>query len=209
VIKKPRTNARERILDSAEILILESGYAATSVDRIIEKVGITKGAFFYHFKTKNDMARALVDRNASLDLARLEEFAARARKLASDPLQSFLVFVGLYQEMAEQLTNTSPGCLFASFCYESGQFEGEVMDVIEDVILQWRVKLADWLREAADAHPPVRPFDPDSLADLFTVVFEGAFVLGRSLKNAQIFAEQLRHFRTYVELLFENQGDHS
>jgi len=201
---KAGISTRERILDTAESLILHSGYAATSVDRIIEDVGITKGAFFYHFKTKNDMARALVDRNARLDLDRLDEYADRARKLASDPLQSLLVFLGLYLEVAEQMTEASPGCLFASFCYESGQFEGEVLDVIEDVILKWRAKLAAWLREAAEAHPPVRPVDPESLADMLTVVFEGAFVVARSIDSPRLFADQLRHYRTYVEILFQS-----
>jgi TetR/AcrR family transcriptional repressor of nem operon len=42
----------------------------------------------------------------------------------------------------------------------------------------------------------------DSLADMMTVVFEGAFILSRTLKEPQAFAEQLRHYRQYLELLF-------
>ena len=199
---KSRTGTRDRILATAESLILTNGYAATSVDRIIEAVGITKGAFFYHFKTKNDMARALVQRNAALDLDRLEAWSARARALAPDPLQALLVFVGLYIEQAEADDDPAPGCLFASFCYESGQFEGEVLEVIAQVILTWRERLTAWLEEAAAVHPPVRPFDAAGLADLLTVVFEGAFVVTRSLSEPAVFAAQLRHYRAYLELLF-------
>ena len=198
-----RSDTRARILDAAERLILEVGYTATSVDRIIAEVGVTKGAFFYHFKTKHDLARALVQRNAASDLARLDAYAARARELAADPLQSLLVFIGLYGEMVEAMADDpNPGCLFASFCYESGQFDAEVLRPLEDVIVGWRVKLADWLREAAAAHPPVRKIDPESLADLLTVIFEGAFVLVRSTGDQRAFATQLRHYRSYLELLF-------
>ncbi len=200
---RTRTNTRERILETAERLILTNGYAATSVDRIITGVGITKGAFFYHFKTKNDMARALIRHYADLDLARLDEYATRAWALSSDPLQSLLVFIGLYQEMVAGMTDENPGCLFASFCYESGQFDDEVLQTLDDVIIAWRERIADWLREAAAAHPPVRPVDLDSLADMLTVVFEGAFVVARSTRSPGVFAEQLQHYRQYLELLFD------
>ncbi|MFO7609601.1 MAG: TetR/AcrR family transcriptional regulator [Candidatus Krumholzibacteriia bacterium] len=199
---KARPDTRERILETAEGLILQNGYAATSVDRIIEAVGITKGAFFYHFKTKSDMARALVERNAALDLERLAAHAARARKLSPDPLQSLLVFLGLFIEEAEAAADANPGCLFASFCYESGQFEPEVLARIEQVIVAWRELLAAWLAEAAAAHPPVRPLDTASLADMLTVVYEGAFVVARTLRDARVFPDQLRHYRSYLELLF-------
>ena len=38
---------------------------------------------------------------------------------------------------------------------------------------------------------------------MLTVVFEGAFILSRSFKEPKIFAEQLRHYRDYLRLLFD------
>ncbi len=55
---------KTRILDAAEALIMGHGLAGTSIDMVLEKAGITKGAFFYHFKTKSDLARSLVQRYA-------------------------------------------------------------------------------------------------------------------------------------------------
>jgi TetR/AcrR family transcriptional repressor of nem operon len=51
-----RNGARTRtaIMDAAQGLILQQGFAATSIDEIIERTGVTKGAFFYHFKSKSD-----------------------------------------------------------------------------------------------------------------------------------------------------------
>ena len=48
---------KEKILDAAEALVLDHGYGATSIDQILEKTGITKGAFFYHFKSKAALAQ--------------------------------------------------------------------------------------------------------------------------------------------------------
>lgn len=200
---KTKTDTRDRILAAAESLITQHGFAATSVDRIIEEVGITKGAYFYHFGSKAEMGQALVERNADLDIARLEEFAARARALSDDPLQSLLIFLGLYVEMVEGIVGPIPGCIFISFSAESGGFDEEIMEVLDRVIVTWREKVAAWLDEAAAVHPPARAFDRDSLADMLTVVFEGSFVVARMSQDPQVFADQLRHYRTYVELLFK------
>jgi TetR/AcrR family transcriptional repressor of nem operon len=194
---------REKLLDAAEALILEQGFAATSIDQIIEKVGLTKGSFFYHFKTKNDLARALIDRYAAGDRRILEGNMERAETLSSDPLQQLLIFVGLLLELADQFDEeTHPGCLFASYCYESGLFDGEINAVISEAILEWRTRLGAKLRAAAERHPPRMEVDPDSLADLITVIFEGSFVLTRTAGKGGVFAHQLRHYRNYLQLLF-------
>jgi TetR/AcrR family transcriptional repressor of nem operon len=79
--------------------------------------------------------------------------------------------------------------------------------VLEHVIVAWRERIAAWLEEAAAAHPPVRPFDAESLADMLTVVFEGALVVARSMQDRRMFAAQVRHYRTYIELLFGSAGE--
>ena len=60
----PRKGAdtRERILDVAEASVLDKGFAATSIEEVIAAVGITKSGFFYHFRDKNELAKALLVR---------------------------------------------------------------------------------------------------------------------------------------------------
>ena len=53
-------DTRERILDAAEAAVLEKGFAATSIEELIAAVGITKSGFFYHFKDKGELAKALL-----------------------------------------------------------------------------------------------------------------------------------------------------
>jgi len=203
----PRSGAgtRDRILDVAEALILDHGYAATSIDQIIAGVGITKGAFFYHYKAKKDLAQALIDRFARADHRLLHETMARAENLSRDPLQQLLIFTGLFIETAEKLEEPYPGCLFASYCYESGQFDADVLAVIEQAMLEWRHVLGDKMRAAIEAHPYGDEIDVDGLADMFTAVIEGAFIMSRVFKDPRTFAQQMRHYRRYLELVFGQQ----
>ena len=104
-------NTRERILDSAQSLILERGFAGVSVDQLIKRLGLTKGAFFHHFKSKSDLARALIRRYADQGLKLFRDNLARARRLSDDPLQQLLILVGLYEELFANLTEPYPGIL--------------------------------------------------------------------------------------------------
>jgi TetR/AcrR family transcriptional repressor of nem operon len=195
-------STRERILNVSHALILANGFAATSIDMILEQAGITKGAFFYHFKSKADLARALVERYAEMDHHLLTDIVVRAEKLSSDPLQQVLIMVGLSQELFEGLTEPHPGCLFASYCYQKELFSEEVRGICSTSMLDWRRVLVDKLRAAQSRRPPRMTVDLDSLADMFMTVFEGAFVMSKTLGDPSTLVKQLRHYRNYVELLF-------
>ncbi|MEZ5100766.1 MAG: TetR family transcriptional regulator [Thermoleophilia bacterium] len=172
---------RERILERAQELVLDQGFAATSVDAVIAGAGVAKGAFFHHFPSKAALARSLVERWAEAEAEHYDAFMARAERLATDPLQQLLVFVGLWEEAAEGMTMSEQGCLFASFVYERGLMDAETRAVVAGGIARWRELLSAKLRQVAEAHPPRREVDLESLADELVVLFEGAFVVARAL----------------------------
>jgi len=193
---------RERILDAAQALILDHGFSATSVDAIVGRAGATKGAFFHHFGSKADLAKALVERYAALDRAHLEQGLARAGKLSSDPLQQLLLLIAFYEEEFEAMQEPFPGCLFASYIYEAKLFDDATLAVLRESTLLWRRVLRAKLEEAAAVHPPRREVDMESLADLFYSLSEGAFVMTKTLGDKTLLARQARHLRNYLELLF-------
>ena len=196
------TATRAAIMDAAQGLILERGFAGTSVDDVLGLAGVTKGAFFHHFRSKQDLAHALMQRYAALDLGHLEGKMQRAEALSTDPLQQLLVFIGLFREEAADLTQPDAGCLMASYCYEAGLFQAEILEIISANMLTWRDRLTAKLKEIADRYPPRRDVHLPSLADQITVVFEGAYILSRIVADPAVAVQQLQHHRTYVELLF-------
>lgn len=193
---------RERILDAAQALILDHGFGSTTVEAVVGRAGITKGAFFHHFSSKADLARALVERYAALDQAHLEHHLERARKLASDPLQQLLVLLGLYEEDFEALAEPFPGCLFASYIYENKLFDAGTIEVLRDSTLMWRRVVRELLEKVIAQYPPRIPIDVESLADLFYAVPEGSFIMTKTLGDRTLLARHARHLRNYLELLF-------
>ena len=193
---------RTQIMDAAQELILSHGFAATSVDGLLERIGLTKGAFFHHFRSKDELAQALIERFAEQDAALLESTMERAERLARDPLQQVLVFVALLEELIAGAPSGNPGCLYASYAYEAGLFGERTHAVIREGMLRWRERIADKLRPAARHTPPRVAFDPDEAADMLLVVIEGAYVMSRELADPLLIVRQLRHYRNYLELAF-------
>lgn len=194
---------RERILDAAQALILDHGFSATSVDALVARAGITKGAFFHHFASKADLAHALVERYRRMDEEHLESRLERARRLSSDPLQQLLLLIALYVEEFESMTEPFAGCLFASYIYEAKLFDDEVLAIVRESALHWRRVMRELLDRAAAQYPPRMPVDMESLADLFYSVTEGAFVMTKTLGDKTLLARQAQHLRNYLELLFK------
>lgn len=199
------TITRKAIMDAAQGLILETGYSAASVDAVIKRAGITKGAFFYHFKSKAELALALVRRDADADAAHLQGVLNRAEGLSRDPLQQLLICIGLYEEETAQLTAPYPGCLYASFIYESQLFDDATMKVVREVFSHWTQRITEKLEAVLRLYPPRLPVDVRTLAEMSLALAEGAFILSKVQRDASALAAQWRHYRNYLELLFSPQ----
>ena len=197
------TETRTALLDAAQSLFMDQGYGGTSVDAILARTGLTKGAFFHHFESKHELARALIARYAVLDRENLAAGVERAERLSRDPLQQLLILVGLYEEALGNVTGPPPGCLFASYAYQAGLFDAEVHDIVSGSFSHWREVLGAKVQAALDRYPTRLPVDAAEIADALTVVIEGAFIISRTLNEPELVGMQIRHFRNYLELLFE------
>lgn len=192
---------RQRILDAAQELILEYGFSATTVDKVLEAAGVSKGAFFHYFSSKQDLGRTLLERYAEADQRLLESFMEAAEASTDDPAGQVLAFVRGFEDAARELF-AQPGCLFVSFIYERIPESRPNSDIIAGNVQMWRDRLMPKLQEAVRAYPPAVEVDLPSLADQVFTIFEGAFILARATGEADRVRAQLVHLRRYLELLF-------
>ena len=132
------SETREKFLDIAESAVLEKGFAATSIEELIAAAEITKSGFFYHFKDKNTLAKALLQRYLEREEGILNELFERADQLHEDPLHGFLIGLKLFAELLSDLPTTHPGCLVASYCYQDQLFDEEVRNLNAQGVLKWR-----------------------------------------------------------------------
>jgi AcrR family transcriptional regulator len=193
---------RDRLMEIAEQAILEKGFGATSIDELIAEAGLTKSGFFYHFKDKNALALALLERHIARDDEILDDLFARARELAEDPLQGFLVGLRLFAEMLADLPTGHPGCIVATYCYQERLFDREVCALNRQAVINWRVRFRATLDEIALLYPPRDEVDLDALADAVSTVIEGGIVMSKALHEPDVLPQQVLLFRSYIKLLF-------
>ena len=193
---------RERLMDLAYESIVEKGFAATSIEELVEAAGITKSGFFYHFRDKNDLARQLFERFLDEDEGIMATLEARARELSDDPLQSFLIFLNVYAQMMDDMETLHPGCMVASITYQERMFDAEVRQMNVDYLRRMRERFVRWLEEIVARYPPRIPVELDELADQLNVIVEGAIIQSKALRDESLMGKQTRLYRNHIKLLF-------
>lgn len=198
-------SSRERILKTAEAIILRKGFASTSIEEILDQAAITKGGFFYHFEGKVGLAQALVEHYLEHDRDIFAELFGQADQLSEDPLQQLLIFLKLWAAMVERLPQTHPGCLAASFTYESQQLNDEVRALTRQGFVAWRNTITERLERICEKFSPRSEINTETLADMFTTTIEGGIILSKAFEDNALLIEQILSYRNYIRLLFEPQ----
>lgn len=193
---------RERILDITQSAVLAKGFAGTSLDEVIFEAGITKSGFFYHFKDKNDLAKALLVRYLQQEDEIFLGLFKQADDLSDDPLHSFLIFLKLFADMAADLPNGHPGCIVASYVYQDHLFSQDVRDINAEGLMIWRKRFRERF-DAIVARNPMRiDVDLDTMADLVTSVIDGGIIMSKALHDPSLLPKQVMHYRSFVKLVF-------
>ena len=200
-----RRNTRERVLDAASELVLKHGFIATTVERVVSSTGLTKGAFFHHFRSKADLVLAMVERYAADGRASLQGAFARAERASDDPLDQLLF---LARDTIERAAVPSPaetpiaGCLMACAAYELEEHSAAVRSVMRRFVEDYRAMLADKVAAAMAKYPPRIPVTAADVAEHLYGIYDGGLVMGRLLDDPEALARQLRHAERYLRLLF-------
>ncbi|RWI29580.1 TetR/AcrR family transcriptional regulator [Mesorhizobium sp.] len=193
---------RERILEIAEASVLAKGFGATSIEEVIAEAGITKSGFFYHFKDKNELARALMQRYVEENDRIFDDVFHRGRQLSDDPLQSFLITLKLLAELMGDLPNGHPGCLIATFTYQERLFDRSVRDIAAAAVRSWNGRFRDALNEIAAVYPARKGMDLEDVAMMFSCVIDGGIIMSRGLGDPRVLERQILAFRNVVKMLF-------
>lgn len=193
---------RERLLDISEAAILAKGFSNTSIDEIIAEAGLTKSGFFYHFRDKTELAKALVERFIVEDARVMDGYWQRARELSDDPLQRFLIGLKFFAEDFENLEEARPGCIVASVAYHDRQFDDTVRNLTAEAVIAWRRRFRTMLHEIAETYPLRIDVNLDHLADMIAALVDGTLIDSRVLNEPQLMVEQVLLYRRLVQAVF-------
>lgn len=193
---------RERLLEATKKLVMSKGFAGTTIDDVLKETSVTKGAFFYHFKSKADLADQLMRWYADKDMRMFRTFLAEAEAAHEDPLDQLLKFLTDFEAYLSDPDNPPRGCMYALYTYEDDHFENSVKEFVAETLQTWTAMYIRKFQEVIDRYPPARDVTAKRLAEMFIAVIEGGLILERAHGNRGMSARQSEQFRNYLELLF-------
>lgn len=195
---QPAHQSRTRILEAALQVIRAKGYAATTIDDLCHAAGLSKGAFFHHFASKEDLAVAAATHfNAMAD----RHFAAAPFRLLPDPLERVLGYVAFRKQILRgELPDFT--CLLGTMVQESYATHPAIRDACNAQFTAHADVVAKDIQAAIDRHAPHATWTAASLALHTQAVIQGAFVLAKARNGPAVAADSLNHLQRYIRLLF-------
>ena len=185
-----------RLLDATIDLVRSNGYAATRVDDVCGAAGVTKGSFFHHFESKEDLAVAAA---AEWNQRAARVFGEAPYTLHPDPLDRLLGYVKFRRQM---ITGDAweYSCYAGTTIQETHENYPAIRDACATSIRTHLGQLVRLIRDAQDAYPVT--LKPESLAIHMQAVIQGAFVMAKALQDRQAAIDSIDNLHRYLELLF-------
>lgn len=194
--------ARKKLLDAAVAVVRTKGYAATTVDDLCAAAGVTKGAFFHHFKSKDDLAVAAANYWSEMTGAL---FSAAPYHAHADPLDRVLGYIDFRKAI---LMGALPEftCLVGTMVQEAYNTSPSIRDACRQSIFCHAEKVEADIAEAMARYGLTPDWTAKSLALYTQAVLQGAFILAKADGGAAVAADSVDHLKRYVELLFKRHA---
>ena len=191
-------DARSKLLDAAVTLIRTKGYSATSVQDLCDAAGVTKGAFFHHFKSKDDLGVAAAEHWSETTSAL---FADAPYHAPNDPVARVLGYIDFRKVL---LAGDVPDftCLVGTILQEAYDTHPGVRDACAASIVDHAATVAEDIEAAMRVRGIEADWTAESLGLFTQAVLQGAFVLAKAKGGPEIAAECVDHLRRYIECLF-------
>ncbi|MBA4174615.1 MAG: TetR/AcrR family transcriptional regulator [Hyphomicrobium sp.] len=196
-----QSTARIKLLEAAISIVRAKGYSATTVDELCAAAGVTKGAFFHHFKTKDDLAVAAAEHWSEVTAAL---FAAAPYHQHADPLRRVLGYLDFRKQILRGEVRDFT-CLVGTMVQETYATAPAIRAACDASISGHAAKLEADIAAAMMERAIKANWTPSSLALHTQAVLQGAFILAKAKGGATVAADSIDHLKRYVEILFETR----
>jgi TetR/AcrR family transcriptional regulator, transcriptional repressor for nem operon len=194
--KAQNVETREKLLRAGTNLFRRKGYVATTVDDICQQAGVTKGAFFHYFESKEALAEACLMQWD--DQATAMEAAASFQAIA-DPVEKLLGFMDFYIGLFEN-PKLYKSCLAGTTVQEISETHPALRKAADLCFVHAEARFQALLDAACKRKR--QPLDTASLARLWMATIQGSLILSKASQDESVIPGSLKHVKEYIRSLF-------
>src|SRR6266852_4365883 len=188
---------RDQILDAASRLIHLQGYHCTSLDDVLRESGVGKGNFYYHFRSKEDLGYAIIERLVTAFLARtLGPAFADPEPDVMGQIEGFLALVLDNQRQR----NCVGGCPMGNLASELSDVHEGFRLRLAGIFIEWRSGLTEALRRGQARGRVRAECQPASVAEFLVAALEGAILLAKVTKDISVMEKSVEELKRHLTL---------
>jgi TetR/AcrR family transcriptional repressor of nem operon len=186
---------RERLLQAAFREVYKSGFQSAGLDAILAAAGVTKGALYYHFNSKEALGYAVVEEIIAPDnrgqwLRPLEN--------CEDPIEAL---IGTVQELSVQPEVVRGGCPLINLAQEMSPLDGGFRQRLATIFRDWQEGVAAALRDGQKHGKVRRDLEPAQTAGLLIAMVEGYGALAKNAQDAKVMEDGIRNIVEWLRSL--------
>jgi TetR/AcrR family transcriptional regulator, transcriptional repressor for nem operon len=199
---KPQPRAvltRTSLLDAALKVIRTKGYNATSVDDICTTAGVTKGSFFHHFASKEELA---IEATRYWNEIAGALFSSAPYQQIADPRERILAYIDFRAQIVQgDLADVT--CLLGTMVQETYDSHPAIRAACREGIEGHARTLIPTIEAAKAFYAPQADWSAENLALYTQAALQGAFILAKAKSDANIAVQFIAHLRQYVQGLLQ------
>jgi TetR/AcrR family transcriptional regulator, transcriptional repressor for nem operon len=186
---------RERLLQAASREIYRTGFQSASLDTILAVAGVTKGALYYHYDSKEGLGYAVVE-----DVIGPDVHGKWVRPLQSgkDPIDSLIRAV---QRIPVRPVDVRGGCQLNNLAQEMSPLDGGFRKRLALIFDAWRKAVASVLREGQTQGSVRRDVESTDAAGLLIAMVEGYASLAKNAQDPKVMKAGIRNIVTWLRSL--------
>ena len=195
---------KKDLLETAKRLMIRNGFVATTIDEICNEAKVTKGSFYYYFKSKEDLGKVLVEQSMSCCAP---ESLEKELGQIKDPLDQIYAYLDFSIQMSHD--DCMQECLIGVFAQELSESHPEIHVLCQKSFEEGIARLKSNLTAAKEKHTPNTEIDLEGLAESFVAAMQGSLILMKVKNDPAVMERTLSHFKRYLESLFGHPATRS
>lgn len=185
---------RDHIVEAADQLFYRQGFEHTSFSHIADAVQISRGNFYHHFKSKDDILNAVIDARLARTRRMLEQWEAEGKQPA-DRIRSFIQMLAANRADIQRY-----GCPVGTLCGELGKLDHPSRPGANQLFTLFRTWLCRQFRLAG------RDEDADALAMHLLARSQGVAALANAFHDEAFIRNEVRQMCDWLDAWTQSPG---